>query len=124
MTCFEVKDIMADINDLVVDSNNEKVCKSSTIIRFCDYINNSPVTQADCTDDELAALQTETDDLGDNIEAFHKTVQDEIVVEIVTEMARIEEAMKNYSLILEERKKQELIAFEVYNSNYFERFCI
>ena len=86
LTCYEVKTIMQDINDLVDIMLDNGKYRISTINRMCDYILDSPLTNDDCLESDNDPLKSEIDDLEDKIQSFYTKIQQEIVNEVVTGM--------------------------------------
>jgi hypothetical protein len=97
LECYQIVHVLEDINDLLDYALTEKIFRGSTIVRNCDYILVAPVTNSDCSADDLTLLQTEATKFSTNIASLRQKLQDEVIPEAATEMEKRNVSLTNYT---------------------------
>lgn len=110
--CFEFVHVVENLNDLLDLALTSKVYRMSTMERNCIYILDSPVTNSDCSVEDLASLGTEVTAFDGHIQDLKQKKEDELQVEAATEMARRATAIANYSAMAEVKLQEKSDEFE------------
>ena len=112
ISCPEIALIMEDINILVDGFIDNSTYLYTTVDRHCGYILDSPVTHADCSEEELETLKSENEKLFGTVLKLREHMTSEVFPGYREEEQRIQNIEEGYQAYLKVKEAENAKEFE------------